>query len=244
MPPRPPIRASLPSRLAIPASKRTFLTSLLSAAASSASSSLPAQTLSATRRLPYNHKALYTVIADIDSYSSFLPYCSVSRVTSWTPSPDPEFKRRWPTRADLTAGWSGFEQTYTSRVLCIPGSIVEALSGKGVRSGIPAEILAKYGLKDDGNFSSSPATHKGTVDEEGVFKMLVTRWTVTPAVSVEGATPNTAVPQGQDWSDVHLNIRFQFANPVYVAASLAVVDKIAPVMIEAFVDRANKVLGP
>jgi len=227
-------------------SKRTFLSSLLS------SSSPPPQTLTASRRLPYNHKALYGVIADIDSYSAFLPYCSSSRVTSWTAQPDPEFGRRWPTRADLTAGWGGLEQTYTSCVNCVPGSIVEALSGEGARSGIAPDVLAKYGLADNetpslpSSLGSSAVGSGKNKGEEGVFKTLVTRWTVTP---VENAQPphsreGTVGQPGKqtEWSDVYLNIRFQFANPLYGAVSSAVADKIAPIMIEAFVERAKKVL--
>ncbi|KAI0408180.1 hypothetical protein F4802DRAFT_455678 [Xylaria palmicola] len=222
--------------------RRTFLSSILSSA------SLPPQVLTASRRLPYNHAALYDIIADIDSYSAFLPYCSSSRVTSWTAQRDPEFGRRWPTRADLTAGWGGLEQTYTSRVLCLPGSVVEALSGDGARSGIPPDVLARYSLEDEPS-STSPSTVIGSGNdrEEGVFKTLVTRWTVRPvADATPGGTGEETVARSArqtEWSDVNLNIRFQFANPLYGAVSSAVADKIAPIMIEAFVERAKKVLG-
>ncbi|KAI8633092.1 hypothetical protein F5Y19DRAFT_287648 [Xylariaceae sp. FL1651] len=267
MPPRPPtIRQLLPPPSALTRSpthycqKRTFLSSLLS----SATTPSAPQTLTASRRLPYDHKSLYTIIADIDSYSAFLPYCSSSRVTSWTPTPDPEFGRRWPTKADLTAGWGGLEQTYTSRVFCVPGSVVEALSGEGARSGIAKEVLARYGLEDEplsdlapGSGSTSTAIGRGASasgsggqegeKEEGVFKTLVTRWTVTPVEentrkgNGEGAVAKTGAQR--EWSDVHLSIRFQFANPLYGAVSSAIADKIAPIMIEAFVERAKKVLG-
>ncbi|KAI1261248.1 hypothetical protein F5Y18DRAFT_206755 [Xylariaceae sp. FL1019] len=229
MPPKP---LRLPSRALPPASnhhiqRRTFLSSLLQNLPNSPEAT---QTLTASRRLPYNHKHLYTLISDIDSYSSFLPYCSSSRVTQWTSTPDPIYNRKWPTCADLTAGWGGLEQTYTSRVHCIPGSVVEALSGDGAKSGIPADVLAAHGLTDElGNGNSGRG-----VDEEGVFKTLVTTWTVAP-IKVEG--------DRREWSDVHLNIRFQFANPLYGAVSSAVADKVAPFMIEAFVKRARKVLG-
>ncbi|KAF2972577.1 hypothetical protein GQX73_g984 [Xylaria multiplex] len=221
--------------------RRGFLSSILS------SSPVPPQTLTASRRLPYNHAALYSLIADIDSYSAFLPYCSSSRVTSWTAEKDPEFGRRWPTRADLTAGWGGLEQTYTSRVFCIPGSIVEALSGEGARSGIAPDILARHGLKDEPYYSPSSTVRSGHNGEEGVFKTLVTRWSVTPVerATLDGRGGGTVLGTSRqtEWSDVNLNIRFQFTNPLYGAVSSAVADKIAPIMIEAFVERAKKVLG-
>jgi coenzyme Q-binding protein COQ10 len=167
-------------------------------------------------------------------------------VTGWTAQKDAEFGKRWPTRADLTAGWGGLEQTYTSRVFCVPGSIVEALSGEGARSDIAPDVLAKYGLRDEPSSVSASTIERdssGNVGEQGVFKTLVTRWTVTPAV--EGTQQREVVQTDKqtEWSDVHLSIRFQFANPLYAVVSSAVADKVAPIMIEAFVERAKKVLG-
>ncbi|KAI1410951.1 hypothetical protein F5Y13DRAFT_68026 [Hypoxylon sp. FL1857] len=195
----------------------------------------PPQTLTAARRLPYNHAQLYDLIADVDSYVRFLPYCKVSRVTHWTPTADAN-NRRWPTRADLTAGWGGFEETYTSRLFCVPSlGIVEAISGDA-RTEIPAAELRKHGLADPGPGSSSVGGGGGGGD--GVFKSLVTRWTVSP---VEGAT--RADRFQHDWSDVRLSIKYQFANPLYMAVSSAVADKVAPIMVEAFVEQARRILG-
>ncbi|ORY71995.1 polyketide cyclase/dehydrase and lipid transporter, partial [Pseudomassariella vexata] len=182
-------------------------------------------TVTASRTLPYASSPLYGIIADVDSYTSFLPYCSVSRVTHWTSpshtsnsttssSPLPEgITRRWPTRADLTAGFGGFTETYTSKLFCIPDcGIVEAISGDA-RTEIPEADLR----------------------QETLFKSLVTRWTVRP------------LPQGQkgsgDWSEVDLSIKFHFANPLHMALSSAVADKVAPVMVEAFIKQAERVLG-
>ncbi len=44
-------------------------------------------------------------------------------------------------------------------------------------------------------------------------------------------------------TDVSLEIRFQFANPVYAAMSQAVAGKVAGSMVEAFAKRAREVLG-
>ncbi|KAI1498567.1 dehydrase and lipid transport-domain-containing protein [Biscogniauxia marginata] len=260
-PPRPRIPAArLRLRLRLPP-PRTFL---------SFPSAAP-QVLTARRALPYHHARLFELIADIDSYAGFLPYCKASRVTAWTtlsenPEPEPEpgnehrqgRRRRWPARADLTAGWGALEETYTSRVFCVPGSkgstgnnsssssssnssnissnvsIVEAISGDA-RTEIPASVLARYGLSDpgpqDGNDSSS-SSRSGVV-----FQSLVTRWTVSPAAAAAAAEGDAS------WSDVRLSIKFRFANPLYGAVSSAVADKVAPVMVEAFVAQARRVLG-
>ncbi|KAI8965680.1 dehydrase and lipid transport-domain-containing protein [Daldinia sp. FL1419] len=200
------------------------------------------QTLTAARRLPYDHERLYDIIADVDSYVRFLPYCKVSRVTKWSgptsdssstpgnPHTNPHSGRRWPTEADLTAGWGGFEETYTSRLFCVPSlGIVEAISGDA-RTEIPAAELRKYGLTD-------PGPNTGRRGGGDVFKSLVTRWTVLPAEDAVRADRFQS-----SWSDVRLTIKYQFANPLYTAVSSAVADKVAGVMVEAFVQQAQRVL--
>ncbi|KYK54323.1 cyclase/dehydrase family protein [Drechmeria coniospora] len=110
------------------------------------------QTLVATRTLPFAHEPLFDLIADVDSYHRFVPYCSRSRVTQWSPPDDRH--RRWPTLADLHVGWGGFNEVFTSRLSCVPGQSVEAVSGD------PADPSA--------------------VAASAVFRSLVTRWSVNP----------------------------------------------------------------
>ncbi|KAF9775938.1 hypothetical protein IL306_005935 [Fusarium sp. DS 682] len=112
------------------------------------------QRLTANRTLPYPHEPLYDLIADVDSYSSFVPYCSRSRVTRWS-DPDPATGRRYPTQADLHVGWGGFDEVFTSRLRCVPGQSVEAISGETAPGG------------------TGP-------DASAVFRSLVTRWSVRP----------------------------------------------------------------
>ncbi|KAM0345141.1 hypothetical protein ACHAPU_006776 [Fusarium lateritium] len=110
------------------------------------------QRLTANRTLPYLSDPLYDLIADVDSYSSFVPYCSRSRVTRWS-NPDPATGRCYPTLADLHVGWGGFDEVFTSRLRCIPGESVEAVSGETVPGG------------------TGP-------DASAVFRSLVTRWSM------------------------------------------------------------------
>ncbi|KAH9910017.1 hypothetical protein F4778DRAFT_775917 [Xylariomycetidae sp. FL2044] len=245
-----PIAATYPQRHQ---QKRPFFSHLTS-------SSEP-QTLTAHRTLPYSAASLYDLIADIDSYPTFLPYCKSARVTSWTdPSPYPSSSsssspssdpsptsnppaRRWPTSADLTAGWGGLEETYTSRLFCIPGQIVEAISGDDaqVSTEIPASLLREHGLYSQATTKPlPPGGQRGGGGGGGgtVFKSLITRWTITPNEA------RTRADRFQtEWTDVGLSIKFRFANPLYGAVSAAVADKVAPLMVEAFVKQADRVLG-
>lgn len=188
---RPPLRQS---------SRRTFLPSP------------EPQVLTATRTLPYPHTRLYELIANVDSYANFVPYCTASKVTHWS-APDSS-GRRWPVQADLRVGFGGFEETFTSRLLCVPGYSVEAVSGDG----------ATTTGDQSGNGSGSGSWSS--------VKSLVTRWAVRPCGQEE-----------PDSTEVNLSIRFQFTNPLYSAVSAAVSDKVAATMIEAFEKRAARVLG-
>ncbi|KAL2068709.1 hypothetical protein VTL71DRAFT_15047 [Oculimacula yallundae] len=193
-----------------------------------------AQKLSATRILPYKHTSLYTVIADIDSYSSFLPYCLESKVTKWS-APDKDGKR-WPSEADLKVGWGGYEETFTSRLFCDPNSTVEALGGEARTS------LTKADIGHHSETFDSPAV------ANNIFKSLSTVWTIRPFhYKPPSGKPQTdkAVLPPRDQTEVHLAIDFQFANPIYAALSKAVAPKVAGIMIEAFEVRARKLLdGP
>lgn len=107
------------------------------------------QTLNESKVLPYPREALYELIADVDSYHQFVPYCSRSEVTQWSAADDQG--RKWPTQADLHVGWGGFNEAFTSRLRCVPGVSVEAVSGD--------------------------PSGKGE-DASAVFKSLVTRWSL------------------------------------------------------------------
>lgn len=172
--------------------------------------------LSESRILPYKPDTLYTIISDVDKYKDFIPYCQKSRVTKWS-SPDKD-GRKWPEEADLKVGWGGFEETYTSKLFCVPGSIIEALGGDAKTT------LSKAQLSHHSQASiDAPAT------SNAMFKKMATKWSVNPS--------------GPDRTKVDLDIEFQFSNPLYGAVSKAVAPKLAETMIEAFEKRAQAVLG-
>lgn len=184
------------------------------------------QSLTASRILPYKSSSLYAIISDVDSYKTFIPYCVDSKVTSWSAT-DAD-GRRWPSQADLRVGWGGFEEQFTSRLFCVPGSVVEALSGQAVTN------LKKSDLAHYASTTTAPAK------ANAIFTSLRTRWTVTP-FPYKPLTDSTPLP-ATDETEVSLTIDFQFSNPLYAALSKAVAPKLAGVMIEAFEDRAKQLL--
>lgn len=190
--------------------------------------------MTATRILPYTSSSLYTIIADVDSYSNFLPYCLESKVTKWS-SPDKNGKR-WPSEADLKVGWGGYEETFTSRLFCDADSTVEALGGEARTS------LSKADIEHHSETFESPAV------ANNIFQSLSTVWRVRSfhykPPSGRPQTDNAVLP-AREQTEVHLAIDFQFSNPIYAALSKAVAPKVAGIMIEAFEVRARKILdGP
>lgn len=122
----------------------------------------------------------------------------------------------------MKVGWGGFEETFTSKLNCVPDTIVEALGGDAL-SAVSKPQLGRLSRLE------SPAV------PNNIFKRLSTRWTVKPL----SGQPSTS---GVIRTEVNLAIEFQFSNPIYGSLSKAVAPKVAEVMIEAFEKRAKLLL--
>ncbi|ORY81489.1 cyclase/dehydrase, partial [Protomyces lactucae-debilis] len=83
------------------------------------------QTYTANRTLPYTQAALFKVIADIDAYKHFVPFCTDSHVTQHTNDSTP-----LPTQADLKVGFKQYQESFTSRVHCVPDTSVQAVASQ------------------------------------------------------------------------------------------------------------------
>lgn len=203
--------------------RRTFLTP-------------PIQELTASRTLPYPAPAIYSIIADVPQYSTFLPYCTSSSVTAWSKAD--KNGKRWPSEAKLSVGWKGYEENFTSKIYCVPGSVVEAIGG---------QAKTTLGREELGHYDFSPGSDGGDKGN-GILTHLLTRWTVRPfhfkpPPSAGSALESTKGKTPEDRTEVSLAIEYQFSNPMYSAMSSAVADKVAGVMIEAFEKRVKTVLG-
>ncbi len=72
-------------------------------------------THSETRFLPYSAQQMYDLVADVDSYPQFLPWCSAARVKSTTDKGDHTVME-----ADLVISFKVFRERFTSRVVLYP----------------------------------------------------------------------------------------------------------------------------
>lgn len=197
------------------------------------------------------------MISDIESYPAFIPYCSSATVTSWS-AKDAHHARAWPQSATLTIGFpgaGGVQESFASRVFCVPPvpekgragvGIVEAVSGEAESSGL-----------DEGHIKHHDTEGKGAMRApaggESPLTYLKTRWTVThfpfkPAPVLEGGKRiqdggGAGAPEAEERTDIELTIEYKFANPMYEMMSKAVAGKVADKMIEAFEKRAAELLG-
>ncbi|TKA55471.1 hypothetical protein B0A55_12349 [Friedmanniomyces simplex] len=207
------------------------------------------QSLVATRTLPYPSKLIYSIISDVGNYSTFLPYCQSSTVTR-TSQPAAADGKTYPEEAKLVIGFNGdVSESFTSRVYCVPETIVEAVSGQTETQLSPEEVAHHSARLANGEEDASR--------RDTVLTHLMTRWTLRPypykpppasAVHPETTHNNhneTSELPSQEKTDVTLAVEFQFANPVYAALSSAAAPRVAEKMIDAFEKRVRSVIeGP
>lgn len=200
------------------------------------------QSLTATRTLPYPSTLLYEIIADVSSYHSFVPFCRGSEVTKYS-NPDANGKR-WPEEGKLVVGFNDdISESFYSRVYCVPGTSVEAVSG-ATETSLPADQIAHHNPR--------PADSQDPSRNATVLTHLLTRWSLRPfpfKPAPLGADKNpleagTQLP-AREQTEVSLAIDFAFANPLYAAMSAAAAPKVADKMIQAFEQRVKELLdGP
>ena len=74
-------------------------------------------THSETRTLPYTARQMYDLVADVESYPKFLPWCAAARIRSVTPDGSQEVMD-----ADLVISFKVFRERFTSRVVLDQGA--------------------------------------------------------------------------------------------------------------------------
>jgi coenzyme Q-binding protein COQ10 len=72
-----------------------------------------------TRRMPYSAQQMYALIADVERYSEFLPWCEAVRIRNRKPAPDDAGTE--VIEADLVISFKVFRERFGSRVTLRPG---------------------------------------------------------------------------------------------------------------------------
>lgn len=75
--------------------------------------------------LSYTPAQLHALVSDINAYSSFLPYCTYSRVVrTQQPQHEHEPAEAQVLLAELGVGFGKVQERYVSRVVSVPGKSV------------------------------------------------------------------------------------------------------------------------
>lgn len=198
------------------------------------------QSLTASRTLPYPHTVLYDIISDVSSYHNFLPFCQSSEITKFS-KPDADGKR-WPEEGKLVIGFnSDINESFYSRIYCVPGEVVEAVSG-ATETSLSAQRIEHHNPR--------PAEDQDPSRNATVLTHLMTRWSLKPFPFKPGPTQgspqeNTSPHPARPQTEVNLAIDYAFANPMYGVLSAAAAPKVADKMIQAFETRVKAMLdGP
>ncbi|KAF8351497.1 dehydrase and lipid transport-domain-containing protein [Amanita rubescens] len=75
--------------------------------------------------LPFGQAQLYNVVSDVASYPRFVPFCTTSRITKPL-AENQQGSGVHVMEAELTVGFPPLEESYVSRVTCIPYTSVMA----------------------------------------------------------------------------------------------------------------------
>jgi coenzyme Q-binding protein COQ10 len=118
-------------------------------------------------------------------------------------------------------GWGNLTESFTSRVFCIPGKIVESIGGETETNLNASDIPHHLEGARDGDKGARGAAN-------GLMTHLKSRWTIEAL--------------GEDETEVSLALEFAFANPMYTALSAGAAPKVADIMVKAFEERVQKLL--
>ncbi|KAI5118978.1 hypothetical protein M0805_001117 [Coniferiporia weirii] len=181
------------------------------------------QTYHERKILPYTQKQLYELIADVDNYYHFVPYCTESKVLSTRPAGATEqaVERK---EARLKVGFLAFTESYVSEVTCRPYSSVEAVASSGTP--LFKKLVTTWRFQP-----AQPSSPHPTLS----------------GVGVGASHPSAGSPAPNDGSAgptlVSIDLTYAFSNPLYAAASAAFFRQVSAMTVQAFEERCLQVYG-
>lgn len=84
------------------------------------------QRFHARKILPYTQEQLYHLVADVPSYSTFIPFCNSSTILSSQAAQSHALDAPFEVAAELRVGFAGFNERFTSKVTGKPYELVLA----------------------------------------------------------------------------------------------------------------------
>jgi len=181
--------------------------------------------------LPYSQRELYNLVADVDCYRHFLPFCHASKVLN---ASRPNWKSNLgdgpvELEAELKVGFLGLEESYISRVLCNPYESVEARAATSTP--LFKTLITTWRFQSASSTSPHPSTsHMHTLTRQ------VSR--PSPDDGIHANKSDNLAP-----TLLTFDIVFAFSNPIHASVSGAFFARVSRMMVRAFEERCIKVYG-
>jgi len=201
------------------------------------------QTYHERKILPYRPSQLYAIVADVESYSTFVPFCTGAHIISRSTLPTtivtskgsvPQQAPQSVLEAELTVGFLSFRESYTSRVTCKPNESVEAVASTGTP--LFRSLMTTWRFQ--------PASARSPHPSKSQFPLPTDprpRQSLGPA---NGGPVSVQKDPDSGPTLVTLDLAFAFANPVHAAVSAAFFGQVSKMMVTAFQERCLEVYGP
>ncbi|KAG1872563.1 dehydrase and lipid transport-domain-containing protein [Suillus tomentosus] len=177
------------------------------------------QTYHERKIFPYGRMDLYNLVADVGSYSSFVPYCTGSRILERRVGQDGVVTMD----TELMVGFLAFKESYISRVTCRPYESVQAEAS----SSTPLFKTLQTTWRFQPASSTSPHLSSG----------LLLHGDARNSVPVDSHSPDAGPTL------VTLDIAFAFENPLHSALSAKFFGNVSMLMVQAFEERCLAVYG-
>ncbi|QRV88035.1 polyketide cyclase/dehydrase and lipid transport domain-containing protein [Ceratobasidium sp. AG-Ba] len=178
----------------------------------------PSKSTFRTRKiLPYTQRQLYNLVADVDSYHRFLPFCTGSKVLTPTPKEGFDIGKPYQVEAELSVGFMSVSESYTSIVTFRPYEFVQAVASSSTPLFKSLETIWRF------QPASASSPHPSS--------------SPPPRASSHG--------QGIDVGPALLSIdlEYEFANPLHAAIASGSFGRVSDMMVQAFERRCVEVYG-
>ncbi|KAF8605532.1 hypothetical protein BDV93DRAFT_438760 [Ceratobasidium sp. AG-I] len=183
----------------------------------------PETTFHTRKILPYTQRQLYNLVADVNSYHNFLPFCTGSRVLTPVPAGGFDVNEPYDVEAELSVGFMGMTEAYTSMVSFRPYEQVQAIASASTPLFKKLETTWRFQPAS----ASSPHPSNSAPPP--------------PPTSGEKDPAGENVDAGPTLLSIDLN--YEFANPLHAAVSSAAFSRVSDMMVQAFERRCLEVYG-
>ncbi|ELU18046.1 hypothetical protein CAPTEDRAFT_154843 [Capitella teleta] len=175
------------------------------------------------RILGYSMEQMYSIVAAVEDYSEFVPWCSGSRVHSQRPG---QFK------CHMTIGFPPIQESYTSHVTVVKSQLVRSES---IETRLFSQLITTWAFSPglEGRDNTCTLDFTAECKEGQMFNYLLNNWQFAPGL-----------PGVHHSCTLDFQVAFEFRNRLHSHLARAFFDQVVKTMVNAFLKRAQELYGP